>query len=290
MPHPPEYTPRVSLLAQALTLVVIWIIGAALLGWGRLPAAWRWRFAVLASASGVAFLVLGMSTEGLRQAPTLAVVLLGTPYVTGQVSASASLPYYLATAVCLLLGSLGLGFGDELADLLRRRWLLAAIVLSLLVTVLRFLLEKVAAPPAWSRAMGIVWLAPVVGAYFALSLKDRRRPVADVARALTIYAFVVRAAVAVLVVAATTLRAGSHYDVSPLVRVRLPLLGPLELEAGSLGQVLILGVVPQLVVWPVYTIVAGLLGASVVRPLLRRRTLVPAPVPMPASADGSGAL
>lgn len=290
MPHPPEYTPRVSLLALASTFVVTSVIGAALLGWGGLPAAWRWRLAVLASASGVVFLVLGMRTEGLRQAPTLAVVLLGTPYVTGQVSASASLPYYLATAVCLLLGSLGLGFGDELADLLRRRWLLAAVGLSLLVTVLRFLLEKMAAPPAWSRAAGIVWLAPVVGAYFALSLNQRPKPLADVARALVLYALVVRGAVAMLIVAATMLRAGSHYDVSPLVRVRLPFLGPLSLEAGSFAQILVLGILPQLLVWPVYTVVAGLAGAAVVRLLARRGTAAPAAVPMAAGAGGSGAL
>jgi len=263
MPHSPEYTPRVSVLAQALKLVVIWIIGALVLAWGRLPPPWRSGLALLASATGVVFLVLGMNSEGMREAPTMAVVLLGTPYVTGWASASASLPYYVATAACLLAGSLGLAVGDELAALLRRRWLLSAVVVSLLVTALRFLLEKAAAPVSWTMAVGIVWLAPVVGAYFAVSLRDEGKGLRHVARALVAYALVVRGAVAGLMVAATTLRLGSHYDLSPLVR--LPLLGRVrEFEAGSLNQILTLGVLPQLLVWPLYTIAAGLLGAWVV--------------------------
>jgi len=295
MPHPAEYTPRVSLLALALKLPVIWIIGGTLLGWGRLPALWRWRLAVLASAAGVAFLILGMNSEGFRQAPTMAVVLLGTPYVTGQVSASASLPYYLVTAVCLLLGSLGLAVGDELAAILRRRWLLTAVAVSFLVTALRFLLEKVAAPPSWVRAVGIVWLAPVVGAYFVLSARDEAKGLVQVARALVAYALIVRSGVAALIIAATSLRLGSHYDVSPLVRVRLPFSEEIrEFVPGSVDQILSLGVFPQLLIWPVYTIVSGLLAAWVVWLLVQgRQPPVPqarAPLQVTPSPGGSHAV
>jgi hypothetical protein len=280
----------VWLLARSLDLLVIWLIGPAMLGWAQLPAVWRSRLALLASGGGLLFLVLAINSEGLRQAPTMAVVLLGTPYVTGHVSASASLPYYLLTAVCLLMGTLGLGLGDEMAAFLRRRFFLAALLISALVTALRFLLEKSAAPLSWTQGVGLFWLTPLVGAYFTLSLRDAGKGMRDVMRALTAYAFAVRGAVTLLVAVATRWRLGSHYDVSRLVRVRVPLSGILlELEPGSVKQFLVLGVVPQLLVWPVYTIVAGWLGAWLTRRLLQGGrpplALEPAPLPMAPSPD-----
>jgi hypothetical protein len=261
-----------------------------MLGWAQLPAVWRSRLALLASGGGLLFLVLAINSEGLRQAPTMAVVLLGTPYVTGHVSASASLPYYLLTAVCLLMGTLGLGLGDEMAAFLRRRFFLAALLISALVTALRFLLEKSAAPLSWTQGVGLFWLTPLVGAYFTLSLRDAGKGMRDVMRALTAYAFAVRGAVTLLVAVATRWRLGSHYDVSRLVRVRVPLSGILlELEPGSVKQFLVLGVVPQLLVWPVYTIVAGWLGAWLTWRLLQGGrpplALEPAPLPMAPSPD-----
>jgi hypothetical protein len=280
----------VWLVAESLKLVVIWLIGGAMLGWARLSGPWRSRLAVLASAAGVLFLVLGMNSEGLRQAPTMAVVLVGTPYVVGHVSASASLPYYLLTAVCLLVGSLGLALGDELASFLRRRFLFTAVAVSLLVTALRFLLEKAAAPTSWTHAVGIVWLAPLAGAFFALGVHEEGKGLGRAVRALVAYAFIVRGAVTLLIVAATFLRLGSHYDVSPLVSVRNPFSGALRaFEPGSLAQVFTLGVVPQLVVWPVYTVASGWLGAWLTWVLLQGRrppvAQTRAPLPMTPSPD-----
>jgi hypothetical protein len=282
MPYPPEYTPRVSLLARSLQMLVIWLIGPAMLAWAYLHATWRSRLALLASAGGILFLVLAMNSEGLREAPTMAVVLVGAPYVTGHVSASASLPYYLLTAVCLLMGTLGLGLGDEMAAFLRRRFFLSALCVSLLVTVLRFLLEKSAAPPPWTRAVGIFWLAPLVGACFTLSLREEGKGLRGVVRPLVAYAYAVRGCVALLMALATRGRLGSHYDLSPLVHLRAPFSGaPVELAAGSLEQILLLGVLPQLVVWPVYTIVAGWAGAWLASRLAQvSRPLGTEPLPM----------
>jgi hypothetical protein len=277
----------VWLIARCFKLLVIWLIGGGMLGWARMSAPWRSRLALAASATGVAFLVLGMNSEGSRQSPTLAVVLLGTPYVVGQISASASLSYYLLTGVCLLLGALGLVAGDEVASFLRRRWWLTAVAVSLLVTALRFLLEKAAAPPAWSNAVGIAWLAPLVGAWFALNLREEDRPLKHVTRLLAGYAVVVRGVVIGLVVAATVLRLGTHYDVTPLVRVRIPFSGAWhEFEPGSLDQILGLGVMPQLLFWPLYTIVTGWLGAWIAWTLLAQ-TREPLPMtPSPGTSPG----
>jgi hypothetical protein len=69
---------------------------------------------------------------------------------------------------------------------------------------------------------------------------------------------------------ATTWRLGSHYDLSPLVRVWDPFAGGVrEFEPGSPAQFLGLGLLPQLVAWTSYTIVSGMLGASLAWLLVR---------------------
>jgi hypothetical protein len=241
----------------------IWAVAAVLLWWPRLPGAWRRALALLSSAAGVVFLVAAVSSEGLRESQTTAVFLMGTPYVTEQASASASLPFYVLTGVCLLLGTAGLALADEDASVLGRRWLLLAIAVSVGVTVVRFTLEKAAAPWAWTYAVGVTWMAPVVGAFFAWNLRQEARPFRALLGALAAYAFAVRGTVAALMLAASTLRLGSHYDVTAVTRVRNPLTGEVHsFTAGSLQQVMQLGVLPQLVAWPIYTILAGLLGAA----------------------------
>jgi hypothetical protein len=139
-------------------------------------------------------------------------------------------------------------------------------------------------PPAWTHAVGIVWLPPLVGAFFALSLREEGKGLREAARFLVAYAFAVRGAVALLIVAATSFRLGSHYDLSPLVRVPIPFSGGVrEFEAGSLEQILSLGVLPQLLVWPLLTVAAGWLGAWVTWIVLqgRRPPLAQARVPLP---------
>ena len=250
-------------LPGVATVLAVWAAAAALLWWARLPGPWRRALAVITSGAGLVFLILALNTQGFRESATTAVFLVGHPYVTGQVSASASLPYYVATALCLLLGTLGLSVSDEAAGRLRERWLATAIVLSLAVTATRFWLEKVAAPEAWTYAMGITWMAPVVGAFFLFNLRREGKGLAALAVSLLMYGLAVRAAVAALMVAASTLRLGSHYDVSALVLVRNPLNGRIyQFAPGSFSQVWNVAVIPQLGFWPVYTVVAGLLGAG----------------------------
>jgi len=235
---------------------------AAMLWWGRLPGPWRRALAVLTSGIGVLFLVGALRAEGHREAATMAVIVLGPAYVTEQASASASLPYYVMTGVCLLLGTAGLAVSDATARRLGSRWMMTAVVLSLLVTATRFALEKAAAPPTWTRPIGVTWLAPVVGAFFALNAKKEGRGLRTVAWSLLAYSFAVRGAVAALNVLATTLRLGSHYDVSNLVHVKNPVTGHWhELASGSLDQLFFLALVPQLAIWPVYTVATGMLGA-----------------------------
>jgi len=106
---------------------------------------------VAASAAGLAFLIAAVQAEGLRESALTSVVLVGPATLTATASASASLYYYVLTAMCLLLGFAGLAFGEPLARWLARHVLVSSVAVAWLVTLVRFLLEKSAAPASSSR-------------------------------------------------------------------------------------------------------------------------------------------
>jgi hypothetical protein len=250
------------MLGRILALLATWGAALVVLFWGRLPFRWRRLFALLTSAAGIVFLVLALNTEGLRESPTVGYFLLGAPYVAGKASASASLPYYVVTGVLLALGFVGLAAGDAFVLSLARRPFMNAVGLSWAVTALRVVLEKAAAPDAWARLVGITWLAPAVGAYLALSLKSAGRGFRDLLLHLLGYALAVRGGIAVLYVLASTLRLGTHYDISQLADVGF--LGRIyAFEAGSLRGILAVTFVSQFVFWPIYTVLSGLIGAGI---------------------------
>ena len=272
-------------LQRVAIVMVVWVVAGLVLWWGRVPGPARRTLALLTSAAGLVFLLVAINTEGIRESPTVAVFLLGTPSIVEQVSASASLPYYVLTGVCLLLGTAGLSVRDDVAQRMERRWMLSAVGLSLAVTFLRFALEKAAAPASWTYVVGIVWLMPVVGAWFALNLRTQWRTIRPLVGSLLVYALAVRGTVATLMVVASTLRLGSHYDVSPWTNVmfRGHVYG---YQAGSFAQILELAVVPQLVFWPPFTVVAGLLGAALaLSAAAALRSRRPAPSPSVAGLD-----
>jgi len=281
--------PRTS--SDALAGLVVWLLAGAFLWWTRLPGRWRRAAALLTSGGGLIALILAINTEGVREASTVG-FLLGTPYVTEQASASASLPYYLLTGIGLLLGTAALAVADDTAARLGRHWLATAITLSLLLTAIRFTLEKAAAPRAWTWAAGITFLAPLVGAFFAMNLREQGKGFRQLAGALLVYAYAARGAVAALMLVASKEGLGSHYDVSSLIRVQHPLTGRVhEFVPGSLAQILSLGLIPQLVVWPLYTLLAGLLGGGIAWTLLgsvappRSARITRAIAPAPARED-----
>lgn len=222
------------------------------------------------SAFGVAFLVAALRAEGIRESALQSVVLAGPAILTATASASASLYYYVLTAACLLLGFAGLALGDSLSRWLYPRMLVSSVAVAWLVTVVRFLLEKSAAPMPLVQAVGVTWLAPVAGAYFATGLLPARPIWKPLLRALVAYAFLVRGLVAVVGILATQLGLGTHYDVSAVTSLRLALTGEAyTLVPGGWQQALWLTLVPQLVAWPVFTVLAGMLGGALA--VVRRR-------------------
>lgn len=259
-----------------LTIALAWALAALMHWWPRLSAAWRVRVSVATSAAGIGFLVAAVEAEGLRESALTSVVLVGPATLTATASASASLYYYVLTAACLLLGFAGLALGEPLSRWLSARWLATSVSVAWMVTVVRFLLEKSAAPTLLVQALGVTWLAPVAGAYLAAALMPARPGWRPLLRPLLAYAFLVRGFVAAVGVAATHLGLGSHYDVSAVTVVPVALTGGVYgFVPGSWRQTFWLTLVPQLVAWPAFTVLAGLLGATLVgwlaRPAARAR-------------------
>jgi len=275
-----------------LVVILAWGLAGLMHWWPRLPPIWRLRISLATSAAGVGFLIAGVDAEGLREAATRSVLVVGPATLTATASASASLHYYVLTAVCLLLGFAGLVFGEPLSRFLAPRVVTSATLVAWLVTVIRFLLEKSAAPEVLTQAVGVTLMAPVAGALFAAARRSRGGgSLRDLVRPLWAYAYLVRGFVVLVGLVATHLHLGSHYDVSPFVRVPVALTGRTYLfESGSLAQVFWLVLLPQLAVWPLFTVATGLLGGSLVLRLAgttRRRIPPDVPSePLPSGGEG----
>lgn len=266
-------------------MVLAWSAGALAHWWPRLGAPARRRLSIAMNLAGLVFLIAAVQAEGLRETAITSSVILGPSRHTATASASASLYYYVLTGVCLLLGFGGLAIGEPLARWLRPRLLLSSAAVAWLVTLVRFLLEKSAAPAALTQATSVTWMAPVAGAYLAACLRETRPGWRALLRALAAYAFLTRAGVALLSLVATHERLGTHYDVSGLTAVPMALTGGVyAFVPGSARQLFWLTLVPQLVAWPVFTVLAGAAGAAL---WLRVPPRVPPRVGQPARLEGA---
>jgi hypothetical protein len=242
-------------LALALAVPMHW--------WPRLPATQRRRLSIATSLAGLGFLVAALRSEGLRESALTSLVLVGPATLTARASASASLYYYVLTGFCLLLGFAGLISSDPLARWLKPRPLLSSVAVAWLVTLVRLLLEKSAAPSVLLEAVGVTWLAPVAGVYLALTLRPQGGGPTALLQMLLRYAFLVRGFVALVGVAATRLGVGSHYDVSPLTEVAVAFAaGTWVFAPGSWEQLFWLTLLPQLVIWPAFTVLTGIAAGA----------------------------
>jgi hypothetical protein len=258
--------PSAPVAMLPVTLTLAWALAALMHWWPRLPSRWRLRLSVATSAAGIAFLVAAVRAEGRRETALTSMVLVGQTTLTATASASASLYYYVLTAVCLLLGFAGLAFGETLARGLARRPLLSSVAVAWLMTGVRFLLEKSAAPALLVQAIGVTWLAPVAGACLATADSPAREGGRPLVRALVSYGFLVRGFVALFAIAATRFGLGSHYDVSGLTFVPVAWTSDAySFAPGGWRQIFWLILVPQLLVWPAVTVAAGIVGGTTAR-------------------------
>jgi hypothetical protein len=256
--------------------------------WPRLPASHRRRLSLATSLAGLGFLVAALRSEGLRESELTSLVLVGPATLTARASAAASLYYYVLTGVCLLLGFAGLILSDWLARWLHPRPLLSSVAVAWLVTTVRFLLEKSAAPAPLVGAVGVTWLVPVAGAYLATSLSSERAGPTGLLPTLLRYAFLVRGFVAAVGIAATRLGAGTHYDVSSLTEVAVAFAaGTWVFAPGSWEQIFWLTLLPQLVIWPAFTLVVGMAAGALALVATRGGAAASGSSEAPADAPGA---
>jgi hypothetical protein len=270
-----------------LTVALALVLALPMHWWPRLAASQRRRLSLATSLAGLGSLVAALRSEGLRESALTSLVLVGPATLTARASASASLYYYVLTGACLLLGFTGLIFSDWLARWLRPRPLLSSVAVAWLVTVVRLLLEKSAAPALLVEAVGVTWLAPVAGAYLALALRAEGAGSGGLLRELLRYAFLVRGFVAVVGVVATRLAAGTHYDVSSLTEVAVAFgRGTWVFVPGSWEQLVWLTLLPQLVIWPAFTVLAGMAAGAVTLAVTHGADAAPGRDEAPADARG----
>lgn len=248
-------------------LALLWgawaVLGPLFLWWSRFTPDRRRALGLTLSLTGLLFLVLALGSEGQRAAPTTT-FLIATPYVTAPALASASAAYYVLTAVFLALGALGLGLSEPQAARLSERWFALSLGLAAGVVVLRFVLEKAAAPPELSRLLGVTWLSPAVGAFFLARLRSRGHGPGRALAWLLGWVLASRLMVVLLYAVASGLRLGTHFDLTPLVEVSQPFTGQrFRFEPGSLDQFVSIGVLPQLLFWTPFSWLNGLLGVLV---------------------------
>ncbi len=246
-----------------LTVALALAIAVPMHWWPRLAAPSRRRLSLATSLAGLGFLVAALRSEGQRETALTSLVLVGPATSTAHATAGASLYYYVLTGFCLLLGFAGLIVSDRLARWLRPRVLLTSATVAWLATVARALLEKSAAPTLLVEAVGVTWLAPVAGAYMAIALEPRRSGPGALLPDLLRYAYLVRVPVAAVGIVATRLAAGTHYDVSSLTEVAVAFSERgFSFAPGSWPQLFWLTLLPQLVIWPLFTLLTGALGSA----------------------------
>lgn len=127
------------------------------------------------------------------------------------------------------------------------------------VTLLRFTLEKFSAPESITEAVGIGWLTFPFAVYFAWKALRWRELLVN----LALFILAARVPVVVLMVFASYLHWGTHYDISSLTHLDTQ-WGRLSYQPNSFRQHLHIIYLAQLVIMPVYNLAIGMItGAAV---------------------------
>jgi len=129
----------------------------------------------------------------------------------------------------------------------------------LCVNLLRFTLEKFSAPEAVAEAVGVGWLTFPFAIYFAWKALRWRELLVN----LSLFILAARVPVVVLMVFASYLHWGTHYDISSLTRLDTQ-WGRLNYQPNSFRQHLHIIYLAQLVIMPIYNLAIGMItGAAV---------------------------
>lgn len=241
-----EESALVTLVLSMLLGSVTALIAAAILFAGWLSPRTR-RFLSFAAIAGGIVLTLGAATvEGQRSSRLRALFLHHHCVVDEPSAPAAQLP--------MLLGIVALagGFLALRAKPSRSLPLSTPIVVASAIAILRFGVDRAAAPEAIAHAFGVLWLVPVLGAYAAV--RGATGASSSIARDLAVLAFATRTPAFALNAITTYCDLGSHYSLARVARIAIPFASdPVVFEPRSISQFLALSAVPQLVLWPILT-------------------------------------
>ncbi len=250
---------------RVLPALAFWtLVAFAVFRWSRIPKAAR---------RGIAWTLLAVGMTCLLAAPFLhggysvdISLLIGGPYPYKVETIERSFAGLAAGLGVLLLVLGALAGSSELLPALGSlgtAWALTAGVL-----LLRVFIEKLGVQPAVANFVGIIWLAAPVGIVFGLEAAA-----ADTGRQLwgrlVAYAYGVRVAVLLLMLLVTHFGLGTHFDNSGVTSFKV--FGKTyRVESRSWEQYRNLIVLPQLVLWPIVTIVVGVLSGGIAYLIARR--------------------
>lgn len=234
---------------------LIFIVALVIFYWRSIPYNWRTAVSALVGVSGLAMIIYGFTRKGLSVVSVEA-IFFAQPYEASREIHSQYLSFLVFGAGLLLFAVAGYYSG-----LLKRfQWtehiLFVPLTLSFVFVVWRLLLEKTAAPNSLSSMIGVVWLPPAIGVFLAFELAGKKHRVKELIKALAVYAWAVRIPVAALMVALSFLKFGSHLDLSAITSINSP-FGKLTYSPNTFRHHLNLIYIPQLLFWPLYTIVVG---------------------------------
>jgi hypothetical protein len=135
-------------------------------------------------------------------------------------------------------------------------WKIPALI-ALGVTLLRFTLEKFAVSQSLAEAAGIGWLTVPFAMYFGLRAHRFRELFVN----LALFVWSARLPVVILMVLASYLRWGTHYDISSLTHLDTQ-WGRLNYQPNSFRQHLHMIYLAQLVIMPLYSMATGMMAGA----------------------------
>ena len=146
--------------------------------------------------------------------------------------------------------------------------ILVPAIVSNIVTILRLVLELLGFGHGTSPSQPTWWVSAsllifVFGIYFAYKLRDAERPYRRLALTLIAYAYTVRIPTAIIYGISGALHWDTHYSQ----------YGPPGQDFGYIKG----GLLPQLILWPILTLIGGmLLGTPLLAWLRSGKTMKPA--------------
>lgn len=267
-----EESALVTLTLSLLLGSVTALIATAILFAGWLSSRTRRLLGFAAITCGLALLIGAATADGARSTRLRALFLHHHCVVDEPSAPAAQLPRILG--IVALAG----GFLALRAKPSRSLSLTTPIVIASAIAVLRFGVDRAAAPEALAHAFGVTWLVPVLGAYVAMRVATGASP--SFSGDLAILAIATRIPALALNAITTAFDLGSHYSLVRVARIAIPFArDPLVFEPRSLSQFFALSALPQLVVWPIITFaVAGVCARILLRNRLSAESLARSPL------------